>query len=592
MKMRLEMFVPSLPTPSENTALRLLLSGVGAASLLGSAALAQSATSSINGSAPGDGFGQSIERYVDINNDGYIDMIVGAPSVLASGHISIVSGKYIATGVGPAILWTVAAPIAGTRFGWSVANLGDVTGDGVADIAVGAPIPVGAPVPYDYLYIVSGASHAIVATKSNLGSHERFAWALASAGDFDGDGVNDIAVGNPGAFNGSRVQILSSALMLAGAANPVVFTFGQPTSNSSFGSSLSRGDLDGDGKPEWAIGAPGANGLGGAVYVYGGVNHNLLVALNGTGGELLGTSVCMKFDVTNDGIIDVVAGAPNYNGAGSERGEAIVYSGARILAAALPYDLRHWQGSVDGEHFGNSVVSTADINGDFIHDVVVGAPDRSSIFAPGAGFVQVFSGLTGQSLGSLNGLPGDHLGLCVADAWAYDNNFGFEFAVGAPQSDVNGLDAGLMRIVTLFPAWPSSYCVAKVNSLGCTPQISYQGSPSLTSAASFLIKAANVINNKSALLLYGQGVSSAPFQGGTLCVASPIKRVGGQTSGGNPPPNDCSGTLSFNFNAHIQSGIDPALILGRQLFAQWWTRDPGSPSTTGLTNALNFVINP
>jgi hypothetical protein len=72
----------------------------------------------------------------------------------------------------------------------------------------------------------------------------------------------------------------------------------------------------------------------------------------------------------------------------------------------------------------------------------------------------------------------------------------------------------------------------------------------------------------------------------------PVVRTLVQSSGGATSGNDCSGTFSFDFNARIQSGIDPSLVTGREVFAQYWSRDPASPSTTSLSNALRFVINP
>ncbi len=131
-----------------------------------------------------------------------------------------------------------------------------------------------------------------------------------------------------------------------------------------------------------------------------------------------------------------------------------------------------------------------------------------------------------------------------------------------------------------------------MNSLGCTPTISYSGTPSATVIGSFLIKATNVINNKNGLLFYGFQSSGLPFQGGTLCVKAPVKRTSVQSTHGNAPPNDCSGSMSFDFNLYIQFGVDPSLVAGRQVFTQYWSRDPSSASTTSLTNALRFVINP
>ncbi|MCK6448487.1 MAG: hypothetical protein L6Q99_19015 [Planctomycetes bacterium] len=140
---------------------------------------------------------------------------------------------------------------------------------------------------------------------------------------------------------------------------------------------------------------------------------------------------------------------------------------------------------------------------------------------------------------------------------------------------------------------PVVYCTAKVNSLGCTPFVETVGHASASSASSFDLFARNVINNKNGLFFYGtNGPLGAPFQGGTLCVKGPQKRLDVQNSGGNPPPNDCSGSLHVDFNAVIQSGVDPALVVGAIACAQAWYRDPQDPFTTGLSDAVRFRVCP
>ncbi len=142
---------------------------------------------------------------------------------------------------------------------------------------------------------------------------------------------------------------------------------------------------------------------------------------------------------------------------------------------------------------------------------------------------------------------------------------------------------------------PSIYCTAKVNSSGCTPQIASSGMPSMSAGSGFTISVAQVLNNKSGLIFYGlSGQQAAPFQGGVLCVKTPLKRGPLQDSGGNPPPNDCSGSFSIDFNTLIASGIDPLLVSGTVVDAQYWSRDPGfsSPNNTSLSDALHFGICP
>ena len=150
-------------------------------------------------------------------------------------------------------------------------------------------------------------------------------------------------------------------------------------------------------------------------------------------------------------------------------------------------------------------------------------------------------------------------------------------------------------VVTLRydPGVVGTYCTAKSASIGCLPAIAWSGAPSASSLAPFLITASAVINNKVGILIYGKnGPSAAPFQGGTLCMNPPIVRTPLQSSGGTPPPNNCSGKLSFDFNAYVASGKDPGLVAGQQVNGQYWFRDPADPFGTGLSNAIEFTIQP
>jgi hypothetical protein len=147
---------------------------------------------------------------------------------------------------------------------------------------------------------------------------------------------------------------------------------------------------------------------------------------------------------------------------------------------------------------------------------------------------------------------------------------------------------------------PVVYCTAKLNSLGCTPTIGFSGVPSATAGSGFIVTATNVINNKNGLLFYGvTGQVAGPFQGGTLCVKPPIKRTGSINSGGNPPPNDCSGIYALDMNAFAVSPGPPIPLAALQLpgtvvDCQWWGRDPGfaAPNNTTLSNGLEYTVCP
>jgi len=139
---------------------------------------------------------------------------------------------------------------------------------------------------------------------------------------------------------------------------------------------------------------------------------------------------------------------------------------------------------------------------------------------------------------------------------------------------------------------PGTYCTPKTNSAGCGATVASSGAASATNPAPFLITAQDVLNQKNGILFYGLAPAFNPFDGGTLCVAPPQRRTPPQGSGGNAGPPDCSGSFSFDFNARIQSGIDASLVAGEEVYAQYWHRDPGVASGTGLTNAIWFSIGP
>ena len=132
-------------------------------------------------------------------------------------------------------------------------------------------------------------------------------------------------------------------------------------------------------------------------------------------------------------------------------------------------------------------------------------------------------------------------------------------------------------------------CSAKLNSQGCTPAIITSGTPSY-SGGSFQVNATNVLNNKSGLLFWGHTASAAPFGGGVKCVANPVKRTPIQASGGNPPPNDCSGAYTFTFSTGYMAS--KGIGVGDTIYAQFWSRDPFASYTTGLTDAVEFSVCP
>ncbi len=139
----------------------------------------------------------------------------------------------------------------------------------------------------------------------------------------------------------------------------------------------------------------------------------------------------------------------------------------------------------------------------------------------------------------------------------------------------------------------ATYCAAKTNSVGCVPLIGAFGTPSVTCTSPFDVSCVTSLTNKNGILFYGYGPQATPFYGGTMCVASPRRRTPVQTSAGvMPPPQNCTGWFTYDMNARIQSGIDPLLLVGVTVHAQYWSRDPASPFTVNLSDAIRFTIAP
>jgi hypothetical protein len=162
------------------------------------------------------------------------------------------------------------------------------------------------------------------------------------------------------------------------------------------------GDLTGDGVHEYALTAPGFDGLapaGGVVRVYNGATYDLHWEVVGDV-ELgfLGVSVAPAGDVNADGVIDVAAGAPAglFNPTGSAPGDAFVFSGVDGTI------LLHFTGEVDGDFFGATVDQAGDVDGDGHDDVLVGASFADPA-GDNSGRAYVYSGADGALVRTYDG---------------------------------------------------------------------------------------------------------------------------------------------------------------------------------------------
>jgi hypothetical protein len=565
---------------------------------------AQTLMRTVTGSA-GEKLGAAVIRAGDQNGDGFQDVLVGAPGHdSGKGAVYCVSGGYLATGNGTILLWSVlpAAGAAGA-FGTSLAMVGQLFGSPAPEFVVGAPFDG----TTGSLFLIDGATHAVLKKWKPATADKFVGLAVVGIGDADLDGKPDVAVSSvrfPTVGVIGVVSIVGGAHLLNGTG---IQTSEQ--GENGFGTSLASFDVDGDGRVEIAVGSP-LNGAAeaGRAYLY----SNSLVSLGSyaadNAGEHLGQSVFGAHDYDGDGALDLLASAPDWTDptSGKPTGRVAVLSGAKLLAMAFPVELysltpgftnpKNALGVTETMSFGDSVHASPDLNGDGVGDMVAGAPNYFTAGLPSSisrGAAVVFSGATGARIGLLTGPSHDLLGDAVLGGLQDLDGDGFaEFLVGGSLGDNPSTDVGTLRCYRLFPVVPGTYCTAKTNSLGCLPAIGSSGSPSKGSAAPFDVTCANLVNKKSGVLIYSHKPGAAAFQGGFLCIKTPLKRVGAQSSGGSATGSDCTGTFSFDFRNQIQSGVDPTLVIGSEVFCQYWSRDPQAPSGTSLSNALRFLINP
>ena len=146
--------------------------------------------------------------------------------------------------------------------------------------------------------------------------------------------------------------------------------------------------------------------------------------------------------------------------------------------------------------------------------------------------------------------------------------------------------------IEVLDCTPSTYCVGKVNSQGCTPAIGSNGVPSL-SGTGFTITANNIINKQFGQLFLGTQPANQPFMGGIRCVGPPLVFVQVLPTGGlGLPPQNCSGSLSYTLTPAFL--VSKGFTVGTQVYGQWWYRDPQHPDGTGvgLSNAIEFTVCP
>jgi len=323
---------------------------------------------------------------LDVNGDGYADVVVGASGASAlTGRAHVFLGS--PTGLGQTPATTLEGPDGELGyFGAAVASAGDVNGDGYADVIVGANGDGGTRAGRAHLFL-GGPSGLDAFPSTTLESPDgpggRFGWSVASAGDVDADGYADVVVAAIAASGHTGRVYLYRGGAVGLDPNPTTVLEGPDGREGAFGRSLSGiGDMNGDGYADLAVGAPGAE----RVHLFFGDPSGLypyrVAALtsSGRGARRFGASVANAGDVNGDGYADLVIGASGATYLDRTRVFLHLGSAEGMTTSAA---LTLFPEETDS-NFGWSVAGAGDLNADGYADVVVAANSRWSSGSGGA----------------------------------------------------------------------------------------------------------------------------------------------------------------------------------------------------------------
>lgn len=317
----------------------------------------------------------------DFDGDGVADLVVGAfGNASEVGRVYGYRGQSIASGTPT---WTLRGGDEPTGwFGFWVQSVGDINGDGIVDLAATG---LQERERRGTVRVFLGAPSGLPATTSMVlegtTAGENFGSPVAGIGDVNGDGYADMAVGITGAMSQrGGIEVYFGGEQGVNRARSVRLE-GTGVAGTMFGAAIAAlGDMNADGFDEFAVGAPGeqVSVQGGAwIFIGGRIQgwSTQRTALSAPGGGRFGAQITTLGDVEGRGILAFAVSAP---AASSSQGRVHVFSGADPSSTDLLRDTLV-PGTRLTSRFGTSLVGGGDLNGDEVPDMAVGAPrDRGA----------------------------------------------------------------------------------------------------------------------------------------------------------------------------------------------------------------------
>lgn len=404
-----------------------------------------------DGPTVGSHFGTAVAGAGDLNNDGFADVIIGAYGYngggLQSGYAAAYSG---ATG-DRLRRWEGSAQ--GDHLGWAVAGVGDLDQDGFDDVALAAPgADFGGVVNCGSVLVMSGRNGTVLHRWNGHYTHGSFGISIAAVGDVNQDGIADVLIG-AGGESANDLPYSGSAYLYSGADGSILQQWHGQASNDRFGSAVAKaGDVNADGKPDFVIGALGASPGGviaaGAAYALSGLDGSILHKWIGDAAmDRLGASVAPAGDVDGDGYTDLCIGILQ-----ADSPTTADTGGAMVCSGRTGNVIHKWFGAESGDLHGYSLANAGDVDEDGVADMLVSTFHAEDHGVTDGGAVSLYSGADGSQLLRWNGqIAYGRFGSSVANCGDLDGDGIDNFLIGA-----DGYDAGSTFAYQFLPFMQTS----------------------------------------------------------------------------------------------------------------------------------------